>query len=157
MKNTVRSWLVFLAGCAVGGVIVLGAVAAGWPGPKPPLPSLLQNVSAGGGWWGACPPQTEEEARLREGRPIAISPELNERLARQFPAGTMESVLTDALSSQSFSLLLPCKGDNSIRVAGFQQQGGGLLSPPITAEVYWKVDQSGAIVWTKGFVRYTDL
>lgn len=153
-QSAVRSWLIFLLGCALGGGIVLGAAVVGWPGPTPRTPSLLENVSAGGGWWGACPSQNAEEASLRERSPIATSPELNERLRRLFPSGTNEKVLIDALSSQGFSLLPPCAGDKSIRLAGFQQQGGGLLRYPVKAEVYWKVDESGVIVWTKGFVRY---
>jgi hypothetical protein len=145
-----------LLGCLLGGAVALAAIFGGWAGPKPPLPPLLRNVSAGGGWWGACPPATPAEAQGQQGRPVAVSPELNRRLAELFPSGSSERTLVDALRSQGFELMLSCKGDHSIRIAAFVQHGGG-LSPPMTAEIYWKTDEADNIVWTKGFVRYRGL
>jgi hypothetical protein len=156
MRTFIRSIGLILVGCVIGGVGVFAAIS-GWPGSKPSLPPLLRNVTAGGGWWGACPPETPEYSQERAGRPLAVSPELDLRLAEQFPAGSSERRLVDALRTQGFELMAPCKNEQSIRVAAFVQHGGGLLSYPITANVYWKVDQSGNIVWTKGFVRYTGL
>lgn len=146
-----------MAGGLIGGALVLGALAAGWPGPKPPLPPLLRDVSAGGGWWGACPPENPDDARMQEGG-LALSPELNQRLSRSFPPGSSEMKMMKALRLQGFQLLSsPCKNDHSIHLARFTQVGGGMLVYPITAEVFWKVDPTGSIVWTKGFVMYLGL
>jgi hypothetical protein len=156
MRNSLRSLTLLAAGCFIGGTVVL-VIFGGWFGPKPPLPALLRNVTAGGGWWGACPPDTEQEAREQLGHTLALSPELNQRLVQSFPSGSSEKRLSDALSAQGFELLPSCKNDSSIRVAAFNQHGGGLFLPPIVANVFWKVDEAGNIVWTKGFVRYVAL
>jgi hypothetical protein len=153
----VRNVWLLIVGIVIGGVIVLGAMFAGWPGPTPPLPPLLQNVTAGGGWWGACPPETPEAAVAREGRPLALSPELNQRLGQSFPPGTSDTRLVDTLRAQGFEILSPCKADAFIHVAAFTQHGGGVLSYPMTANIYWKVDERGNILWAKGFVRYIAL
>jgi hypothetical protein len=152
-----KVWLLVIAGILVVGVVVLGATFAGWPGAKPPLPPLLQSVTAGGGLWGACPTQTPEAAAAREGRPVAFSPELDQRLVKSFPPGSSEARLVDTLRMQGFELLAPCTGDSSIHLAAFIQHGGGVISPPMTANIYWKVDERGNILWIKGFVRYLAL
>jgi len=157
MRISRRSLAIVAAGCLIGGTVVLGVLFGAWSAPKPPLPALLKNVTAGGGWWGACPPVTPEEARAQSGRPLALSPELNQRLAQSFPSGSNEKRLSDALNAQGFELLPPCKSDPSIRVAAFNQHGGGLLFPPLVANVFWKADGAGNIVWTKGFARYVAL
>ena len=91
-RNRLRSIGLLFAGAVIGGVIVFGALVARVPGPKPPTPPLLKDVSAGGGWWGACPPATPEEASMQAGG-LALSPELNKRLARLFPVGSLEGNL----------------------------------------------------------------
>ncbi len=112
-----------------------------------PLPPLLSNVRATrGGVWGACP--SDNRRRLEspiKGEPL--SPELDERLWRQFPPGTPEARLISALAEQRFEQPIPCKDDETIRSANFFQQG-------TRAEVFWKVDQANNIVWTKGFIFY---
>jgi hypothetical protein len=143
-----------LAACVIVGAIIFGVERLA---PKPPLPPLLKHVSAGGGWWGACPAETPDEARLREGTPLALSPELNQRLSQAFPPGSSAKRLADSLQQQGFKLLPPCVGDNSIRAASFSQQDGGVLTFPLTANVFWKVDQADNVIWTKGFVRYLAL
>jgi hypothetical protein len=157
MQRPTRTIGLIVVGIIIGGLAVLGALFAGWPGPKPPLPPLLQNVTAGGGWWGACPPDTPNAAAAQEGRPLAISPELDHRLAESFPLGSSETKLLDMLRTEGFELLPPCKVDASIHVAEFTQHGGGVLAYPMTADIYWKVDEHGDILWTKGFVRYLAL
>ena len=157
MRRVARSVGLLLAGFAIGCITVLGALFAGWPGPKPSLPPILRNVTAGGGWWGACPPETPNAETARKGRPLAISPELDERLSQAFPPGSSEKRLVDTLQAQGFELLSPCNGDTSIHLAAFNQHGGGVVAYPITANVYWKVDGQGHIMWTRGFVRYLAL
>jgi hypothetical protein len=157
MKKPVAPRLLgsLLAVCVIVGAIAFGANLFA---PKPPLPPLLRNVSAGGGWWGSCPAETTDEARLREGQPLALSPELSQRLSQSFPPGSGAKRLVDTLQQQGFELLPSCKTDNSIRAAAFtQKQGGGLFSSPLTANVFWKVDGADNIVWTNGFVRYKGL
>lgn len=141
-------------------VIGLTTFTSGCLNPTPPLPPLLKNVSGTGGWWGACPPMTENEAHLKDGAPLALSPELGRRLMQLFPPGTNERRLVENISAQGFKTMGPCQGDNSIRSASFIQKDGGILAfptLPITAEVFWKVDQESNVVWTKGFVRFTGL
>jgi hypothetical protein len=157
MRKGVRALGLLAAGFVLGAVVVLGALFAGWPGPKPALPPLLKNVTAGGGWWGACPPENEQEAEEREGHPLATSPELEQRLVQSFPPGSNERKLVDTLSKQGFELLPPCKSDHSVRVAAFRQHGGGVLVFPVTANIFWKVDKADNIVWTRGFVAYEGL
>jgi hypothetical protein len=153
MKITARSLGLLL----VGVVLAFTTMFVGCQRSKPQLPPLLENVSANGGQWGACPSEAEGGARLPEARPLALSPELNLRLAQVFPAGSSEKHLVETLKQQGFELLPPCSSDTYIHAAAFTQHGGGLLSNPLTASVFWKVDESGNVVWTKGFVRYTGL
>ena len=101
---------------------------------------------------GGCPPANEAERQLMAG-PEAISPELNERLIAQFPQGTPATKLVSALLSQGFAQTAPCASDATIHHAVFR--GGGHFLIETWAEVAWKQDAYGRIVWTKGFVAYT--
>lgn len=141
----------------IGLALGMSAATSGCSSPTPPLPPLLENVSAGGGWWGACPPESVDEARLRQTMPLAVSPELNQRLNQSFPPGVSEVALLEVLKNWGFTVLPPCPGDSSIRAAAFVQHGGGVFSSAMTANVFWKVDPERNIVWTKGFVRYAGL
>ena len=125
-----------------------------WIGPMfhPPAPPLLQNVTAAGGWFGACPPRNEREATSRAKSGEALSPQLNQRLAEQFPPGSREEPLVKSLSEQGFKPLEPCQNDATIRSAHFKGPTRGALFD-INAVVYWKT-QSGTLVWTKGFVSF---
>jgi hypothetical protein len=107
-----------------------------WVEPPAP-PPLLQRVSAAGGWWGACPPEVYEKR-------LALSPELNQRLAEQFPPGTTEEDLLRGLATQGFLGIEHCRGDDTIRWTMFENHA-------MRAAVYWKAHE-GKIVWTKGFV-----
>lgn len=90
---------------------------------------------------------------------IALSPELEERLSVQFPEGTEETSLTSALASQSFQPPTgACPDDSTIRVSLFPPQTrGGLLRGSKAAQVFWKVDAHGRIVWTHGTVYHEGL
>ena len=122
---------------------------------RPALPPLLKGVRAANGWVGACPPHNEREAvwQFR----VVLSPELNQRLAEQFPTGSPENALVQSLISQGFTVTRrPCDNDAAILHANFQQRGGGLFYYPMAANVFWKAD-SGKVVWTKGFVEFSGL
>ena len=121
------------------------------------LPSLLRDVSAGGGYFTACPPSNKIEAKMLETTNIAISPELNKRLREQFPPGSADTRLVDTLTGQGLCLAEPCAAVPTIQHASFFQQGTGFLPYDINAEVYWKRDKDSRIVWTKGLVAYTGL
>jgi len=127
--------------------------------PEPPLPPLLVNVTAGGGWWGACPPKTKtEEDMIRSWKgQLALSPELNERLTKEFPPGTDESQLIGLLTKQGFEMQPSCSNDQSIHRASFTQHGGSGFAYRMLADIFWKVDERNAIVWTKGFVMNNGL
>ncbi len=89
---------------------------------------------------------------------LAISPDLQQRLEQQFPPGTSEDALAHALHEQGFSAVgAPCKNEPSIHASGFQQYAEGVLSHPMTASVFWKVDEAGKIQWIKGSVAFTGL
>jgi hypothetical protein len=121
----------------------------------PPAPPLLQHVTAAGGWFGACPPRNEQEATERAKSGEALSPELNQRLARQFPPGSPEEVLVRSLAAQGFKPLEPCRDDGTIRRAHFSGPTHGALFA-INAVVYWKT-RNDTLVWTKGFVSFNGL
>lgn len=115
--------------------------------PEPPTPALLRGIGAGGGWSSACPP-------LRPDTKLALSPELNVRLAREFPPGTTELRLIEELAKMGFSQPLACEGDPTTRSAFFKQHGGSLYHLAMAARVFWKVDDSGILIWTKGFAEF---
>jgi hypothetical protein len=125
-----------------------------WIGPMfyPPAPPLLQHVTAAGGWLGACPARSEQEAAERAKSGEALSPELNLRLAQQFPPGSPEATLVRSLAAQGFKPLEPCRNDATIRSAHFSGLTRGALFA-INAVVYWKTEND-TLVWTKGFVSF---
>jgi len=131
--------------------LVIGLLAV-WPG-DPPTPPLLRGVTAAGGWLGGCPAESEWGAN----GPLALSPELNKRLADEFPAGQSEELLTQALMSQRFELQPDCVKDRSIRSAEFIQRSGSLFHWPVHAWVFWRIDEARKLVWTKGFVTFDAL
>jgi hypothetical protein len=116
------------------------------------VPEVLRGVTAGGGYWGACPqPAWPHESTL------AISPEFNRRLTTRFPPGSPQVNLIDALSREGFKDSGTCESASDIRILSFHAAGIGLFISEITAQVYWQSDTRGRIVWTKGFVAYTGL
>lgn len=94
---------------------------------------------------------------MMAGQKLAVSPELSDRLGRQFPPDTAALTLTQELSREGFRAPTACEADPSIMVAEFIQKGSGLLPYDLDASVYWKVSGDGKIVWTKGFVFYQGL
>ena len=86
----------------------------------------------------------------------AISPELTERLARQFPVGSDAARLERALRDQGFQPTAPCPTAPAIRHAEFRQEGGGFYGPyPIFAQIAWEQDDAGLLRWVKSSVSYT--
>lgn len=119
--------------------------------PEPPTPALLRGVEVGGGSWdSACPP-------LRPDAKLGLSPKLNARLLRDFPPGTAETQIFGKLVEMGFSRPHACEGDPTTRSAFFKQHGGSLRHIAMATSVFWKVDNSGIIIWTKGFVSFDGL
>jgi hypothetical protein len=120
---------------------------------KPPTPPLLDNAHAGDQF--VCPPRSAADEIIAR-PPQMGSPEVEARLARQFPAGTDEKRLITMLRAQGFAPTQECDNDPTIHGATFQQGGGGFWGPyPVYADIAWKVDDAGKIVWTKANVAYT--
>ena len=131
------------------------AIAAGCSSPPPaPLPDLLVDATGPYGWSSACPPADERERAARGTQGLAVSPELDQRLATRFPPGTRESELTSTLLHDGFTMGGACASDASIRIANFWHTAD-FASIQTSAQVFWKVEGDGRIAWTKGFVRYT--
>jgi len=110
------------------------------------LPEILRGVSAGGGYWGACPRRIEDESR-----PLALSPELNARLTDRFPPGTADTALVSALTAEGFKSAGACESDLDTKILAFEDKNA---IPNVTAEVYRHTDSQGRIAWTRAFVRY---
>lgn len=138
----------------IAGLVALGGCADQL---TPPTPPLLENVNAAGGWWnGGCPARDSTEEQLFEPSQEALSPQLMERLTRQFPAGSDASRLERTLKEQGFSLRVPCDGFPAIHLGEFRQTGGGFYGPfPIWAQIAWEQDDAGRLKWTKGTVSFT--
>jgi len=121
------------------------------------VPPILQGATAQGGWWGACPPGNQTEAdSIRAMHQLALSPQFNERLKKDFPPGSSEQTLVESLRKQGFRDAGYCKSDQSIKLATFYAKGSGILPYATIAEAYWQTD-GDHIVWTKGFVSYSGL
>jgi hypothetical protein len=146
-----RRWALatsLLAGC--GGSVPL----------DPPTPAFLENPGRNdGGWWDAgCPPRTKADA-LRDPAGEALSPNLIERLTRQFPRGTGARRLEEMLLANGFRIQArPCPNAPSIRLAEFRQTGGSPVGPnPAFAQIVWDQDPDGHILWIKALVQYIGL
>jgi hypothetical protein len=112
------------------------------------LPPLVRGTTAVGGRGDACPHQDDHEV-------LALSPELNQRLRDEFPPGSREDRLIATLIEQGFTIDSgrgddqACKNDKSVHGADFYRV---LWIGTKSAVVYWKTDQHGNLLWTKGFV-----
>lgn len=118
---------------------------------RPATPSILRGASAVGGDWEVCPIDSLTRNQA------AISPEFDVRLKEQFPPGTPETALVQALNQQGFELQRPCGSDDTIRFARFRQIGGGLFTYPMFAIAVWRVDHNQKLEWTRGMVAFTGL
>jgi len=134
-------------------IAILGIVTKSMLNPL--APPLLAQATAGSGWFGGCPPLNEQEAVERARSGEALSPELNQKLATQFPPGSGTDSLVQTLTEQSFKLAETCQNDFTIRRAYFQGLTRGSLFET-RAEIYWKT-KGDNLVWTKGFVMFVGL
>jgi hypothetical protein len=151
--------LIFIGGSLAVIALTPVAIFVWWvvirPMFYPPAPPLLAHVTAAGGWFGGCPPRNEQEAVSRAKSGEALSPELNQRLALQFPVGSPVGPLVKSLAAQGFKPLEACKNDPTIRRAVFSGPTRGVVFE-IFAVVFWKTEND-TLVWTKGFVAFDGL
>ena len=122
---------------------------------SPPLPPLLQGASTTGGSNFLC-----EQGRGPGSSPetASHSPEIVQRLRRDFPVGSSATRLREVLSGQGFSIHDACSHDKSVSWAEFRQNGGnGITAMPAFGTVYWKQDQAGRLVWTTGDIAFTGI
>jgi hypothetical protein len=153
-----KRWIVVGGGLALAVLLGAGVGYERLSRSEPPLPPLLQNAHVAGGLWHTCPPSTAGDALFQNPRELDLSPELTERLMGAFPPGSDEDRLLETLSRQGFEPVpSPCAEDLSVRAVVFRQHGTGFLSSPITANVFWGVDDGKKIIWTKGFVAFSGL
>jgi hypothetical protein len=110
------------------------------------IPEILRGVSAGGGYWGACPRDLDFKSS-----PSALSPEFNARLASRYPPGSADTVLISGLTAAGFKSAGVCKSEPNTKILAFSDKN---TIPNVVAEVYWQADSERRIAWTKGFVRY---
>jgi hypothetical protein len=129
--------------------LVLGVVAAACLSGCSRVPEILWGATAGSGLYGACG-WTQDE---KQSEALAVSPEFNERLARQFPPGSDEQRLMGTLTAVGFRSIGTCDDDKSIRILRYE----GRVVLAMTADVYCRADSHGKILWTKGFVEYEGL
>ena len=136
----------------LGLVAILLIGASGLAGcNKSSTPPLLRDATTGTtrGLDSVCPEDVRAPMGVSNG-----SPELNQRLRQQFPVGSAESKLVRALSDQGFhigtySSAPACPDDEAIQEAQYHGSAGWT---PVDAQVFWKADKVGRILWTKGFV-----
>ena len=120
---------------------------------SPPLPPLLLGASSTGGSNSLC-----EQGRGSTPETASHSPEIVQRLRRDFPVGSSAPKLREALSRQGFLIHDGCSPDKSVSLAVFRQSGGnGVTTMPAFGTVYWKQDQAGRLVWTTGDIAFTGL
>jgi hypothetical protein len=132
--------------------LVLGLAAVAWLcGCSSNVPEILRGATSVGGSGDVCP---HSRYPGLQGGPLGLSPEFNERLAKQFPPGSDEQRMLGTLTAVGFRSVGTCDEDKSIRILRFD--GHGVLVD-VTAVLYWKADSRGKILWTKGFVYYTSL
>ena len=117
-----------------------------------PLPPILQGASSASGWSDGCP-QPAGDVKM----PLALSPELDARLHERYPPGTPASKLVSDLHNWQFVDSKSCANDPTVQSAYYDEPKGPLTFYSMFANVYWKVDTGGRIVWTEGFVAFSGL
>ena len=107
-------------------------------------PALLRGVPSGAVELPTC-------ERSSSGSSTDFPPgDLDQRLAARYPAGSSASALAKDLRRQGFKLRESCGTDVSVHWA--THRSGWRF-----ANIYWKVDPRGNLVWTRGYVAWDGL
>lgn len=145
-----RRWFISCAG-----IVAFVATGACSEAVSPPLPSLAIGATTTGGSNSLCRPDYEQGSTPAT---ASHSPEINQKLNRDFPPGSPAILLRRSLVRQGFQMHGPCSPDRSISVATFRQRGGnGITSFPVFVSAYWKEDGGGRLVWASGDIAWTGL
>ena len=122
-------------------------------GPDWSLPILLWNLPKDGP---GGPQDCGYENSGYDPAYAAMTP-FRVRLMKRFPPGTDQQVAISSLQRMGFFLYdkssaneQPC--DEGIRVMSYEQKGIGPYTNPLSANVYWKPDRDGKIIWIKGSI-----
>lgn len=108
------------------------------------LPPLVEGATSNQGVLYDC-----EQDVVPESNPeFAQSPEIDQRLSKNFPPGTQSERLRVSLVRQGFELHGRCSSDRSISWARFRRGGDRV------ARVYWREDKNGRLIWTFGAVEF---
>ena len=120
---------------------------------SPPLPPLLQDATTTGGITDLCEDNDAGPVEpVTNATTVSHSPEVVERLERDFPRGSKSEDLKAALLQMGFEMQ-PCSGAFAAR---FDQAGGDeTSSTQVTSTIVWKANPDGRIVWTTGDIAYT--
>lgn len=120
---------------------------------NPPVPPLLHDLQASGGWWtNGCPPRGRFSGDYRSDDE-AVSPELTRRIRERFPQGSDAVALERYLLGEGFQISSPC-GEHAPRVrqAQFYQEQGCLH--PMNAKIAWERAEDGTVTWIKANVFF---
>lgn len=135
--------------------LVCSALSACGESLSPPLPPLLKGATSTGGANFLC---AQGQGQGSTPDTVSHSPEMVQRLEREFPVGSQASELRNALSRQGFVIHDACSPDKSISWASFSQTGGnGITVMAAFGKVHWKEDEAGRIVWTTGDTAFRGL
>ena len=145
-----RRWFMSWAG-----VVALAATGACSEAVSPPLPTLATGATTTGGSNSLCRPDYGQGSTPAT---ASHSPEMNQRLNRDFPPGSKAVLLRRSLVRQGFQLNGACSPDHGVWLATFRQRGGnGITSFPAFVSVYWKEDGDARLVWASGDIAWTGL
>ena len=124
----------------------------------PPLPALLEGARSTGGSNSLCEPDAFDGIGGTTPETASHSPEIVQRLNRDFPPGVPAEQLRQSLVIQGFVIHDACSSDGSVSLAVFRQRGGnGITSFPAFGTVHWKKDEAGRIIWVTGDIHFTGL
>lgn len=119
----------------------------------PPMPPLLHDLPASGGWWtNGCPRRDDRFSRHYRSDNEAISPKLTKRIRERFPLGSDAGALERYLQGEGFRISSPC-GESApkVRLAQFRQEP---CLYPMDAKIAWERAEDGTLGWVKGSVFY---
>jgi hypothetical protein len=138
-----------------GGAGILASVSACGE-PLGPLPPLAAGARTTGGSSDVCGDSGAQHSAAPA--MASHSPEIDQRLARDFPRGSASARLRGSLAAQGFQLYGSCSLDRSIHRAAFSQRGGnGITAMPAFVTVHWKEDKGARIVWATGDISSTGM
>ena len=114
------------------------------------LPPLLQGASSKGGIGYGCAELNDPASP--PGPQFTQSPEMVERLRKEFPPGSPSKRIEASLQRQGFTLNGACSSDRTVHSAQFRGNRN-----EVVANVYWRQTPDGRVIWTFGDVAYTFL